>query len=52
MQWWDETHRRLAALWRRDRLDRDLEEEMQAHLDRQARREGGRESPPKNFGKG
>jgi putative ABC transport system permease protein len=36
MQWWDETRRRLAALWRRDRLDRDLEEEMQAHLDMQA----------------
>src|ERR1039458_3334395 len=36
MQWWDETRRRLAALWRRDRFDRDLEEEMQSHLEMQA----------------
>jgi predicted permease len=36
MQWWDETRRRLAALWRRDRLDRDLAEEMLAHLEMQA----------------
>jgi predicted permease len=36
MQWWEETRRRLAAIRRRDRLDRDLAEEMQAHLDMQA----------------
>ena len=36
MQWWDETRRRLAALWHRDVLDRDLEEEMQSHLEMQA----------------
>ena len=35
MQWWDETRRRLAALWRRERFDRDLEEEMQSHLEMQ-----------------
>ena len=36
MQWWDETRRRLAALRRRDRFDRDLEEEMRSHLEMQA----------------
>src|ERR1035441_9438444 len=31
-----ELWRRLRTLWRRDRFDRDLEEEMQSHLEMQA----------------
>jgi predicted permease len=42
MKWWEETRRKLAALWRRDRLDRDLAEEMQSHLEMRA--EENRES--------
>ena len=36
MKWWDETRRRLANFRHRDLFDRDLEEEMQAHLEAQA----------------
>ena len=32
MQWLGTLRRRLAVLWRRERFDRDLEEEMQSHL--------------------
>jgi predicted permease len=36
MEWLDELRRRCAILLRRGRFDRDLEEEMQAHLEMQA----------------
>ncbi len=36
MEWWDKTRRRVAVLWHRDRFDRDLEEEMQSHLEMRA----------------
>ncbi len=36
MVWIRELGRRLSVLFRRDRFDRDLEEEMQFHLDTQA----------------
>jgi predicted permease len=36
MDWLTESFRRLAALWRRDRLSSDLEEEMQFHLEMKA----------------
>jgi putative ABC transport system permease protein len=36
MEWLDELRRRLSVLFRRDRFDRDLEEEMQFHLEMQA----------------
>jgi predicted permease len=43
MEWFSQIRRRLAVLWRRDRFDRDLEEEMQSHLELQAQehRESG-----------
>jgi putative ABC transport system permease protein len=36
MQWWNEARRKLAALRHREKLDRDLAEEMQSHLELQA----------------
>ncbi len=36
MEWLDELRRRLPVLFRRDRFDRDLEEEMQFHIEMQA----------------
>ena len=36
MNWWQQTRRRLAVLLRGDGFDRDLEEEMQAHLELEA----------------
>ena len=36
MKWLSEVGRRLSAVWRRRRMDRELEEEMQFHLDMQA----------------
>jgi macrolide transport system ATP-binding/permease protein len=36
MGWLDELRRRLSVLFRRDRFDRDLEEEMQFHLELEA----------------
>jgi len=36
MQWLDELRRRLSVLFRRDRFDRELAEEMQTHLEMQA----------------
>jgi predicted permease len=36
MKWWAQTRRRLAVLFRRDSFDRDLEEEMRAHLELEA----------------
>jgi putative ABC transport system permease protein len=36
MEWLDELRRRLSVLFRRDRFDRDLDEEMQFHLVMQA----------------
>ena len=36
MQWLAWTRRRFAVLFRRERFARDLEEEMQAHLEMQA----------------
>ena len=36
MSWLDELRRRLSVLFRRDRFARDLDEEMQFHLEMQA----------------
>ncbi len=36
MDWLAESFRRIAALWRRDRISSDLEEEMQFHLEMKA----------------
>ena len=36
MKWWSQIRRRLAVLFRRDRFEGELEEEMQAHLEMQA----------------
>ena len=36
MDWLTESWRRLAALWRRDRISSDLEEEMRFHLEMKA----------------
>ena len=36
MDWLAESFRRIAALWRRDRISSDLEDEMQFHLEMKA----------------
>src|SRR5690349_19750350 len=36
MEWLDELRRRLSVFFRRERFDRDLEEEIQFHLETQA----------------
>ncbi len=46
MIWWNRSRARLKALFRREQLDRDLEEELRFHLDMQARAGGRARSPP------
>ena len=46
MKWLDQIQRRLAVLLRRERFDRDLEEEMQAHLEMQAEENVENGMPP------
>ncbi len=48
MAWFGRIRRSLAVLFRRDRLDRDLEEEMQSHLEFQERENQERGMPARD----
>jgi predicted permease len=50
MIWWNRLRARIKALWRRKQLDRDLEDELQFHLDMQARAGAGEREARRQFG--
>jgi len=50
MIWWNRLRARIKALLRRKQLDRDLEAELQFHLDMQARAGAGRGEARRQFG--
>jgi predicted permease len=50
MIWWNRLRARIKAIRRRKQLDRDLEDELQFHLDMQARAGAGRCEARRQFG--
>jgi putative ABC transport system permease protein len=50
MIWWNRLRARVKALGRRKQLDRDLEEELQFHLDMQAQAGAGQREARRQFG--
>src|SRR5580704_4136760 len=50
MIWWNRLRARIKALWSRKQLDRDLEDELQFHLDMQARAGAGEREARRQFG--
>jgi hypothetical protein len=50
MIWWNRLRARINALCHRQQLDRDLEDELQFHLDMQAQAGAGRREARRQFG--